>query len=113
MNSKINKRLKDALFTDQWSELFMDALSPFHFVLVRRSQQGWATVCLPGRWTVGRESWTAGTEGGGAVGELAGGTDCWRDSLQPSSVWGLAQGLVVHVASVPSNLCHPAPFPVP
>uniref|UniRef100_A0A8B9F9Q0 Phosphatidylinositol 4,5-bisphosphate 5-phosphatase A n=1 Tax=Amazona collaria TaxID=241587 RepID=A0A8B9F9Q0_9PSIT len=34
VNSKINKRLKDALFTDQWSELFMDVLSPFHFVLV-------------------------------------------------------------------------------
>ena len=30
----INKRLKDALFTDQWSELFMDALGPFNFVLV-------------------------------------------------------------------------------
>lgn len=30
----INKRLKDALFTDQWSELFMDALAPFNFVLV-------------------------------------------------------------------------------
>ncbi|NXE50981.1 PI5PA phosphatase, partial [Casuarius casuarius] len=34
VNSKLNKRLKDALFTDQWSELFMDVLSPFHFVLV-------------------------------------------------------------------------------
>ncbi|XP_057602707.1 phosphatidylinositol 4,5-bisphosphate 5-phosphatase A isoform X1 [Hippopotamus amphibius kiboko] len=34
VNSKINKRLKDALFTDQWSELFMDALGPFNFVLV-------------------------------------------------------------------------------
>ncbi|XP_029880659.1 phosphatidylinositol 4,5-bisphosphate 5-phosphatase A [Aquila chrysaetos chrysaetos] len=34
VNSKINKRLKDALFTDQWSELFMDVLSPFHFVLI-------------------------------------------------------------------------------
>uniref|UniRef100_K7FN16 phosphoinositide 5-phosphatase n=1 Tax=Pelodiscus sinensis TaxID=13735 RepID=K7FN16_PELSI len=34
VNSMINKRLKDALFTDQWSELFMDVLSPFHFVLV-------------------------------------------------------------------------------
>ncbi|XP_065502547.1 phosphatidylinositol 4,5-bisphosphate 5-phosphatase A isoform X1 [Caloenas nicobarica] len=33
VNSKINKRLKDALFTDQWSELFMDVLSPFHFIL--------------------------------------------------------------------------------
>ncbi|XP_053862745.1 phosphatidylinositol 4,5-bisphosphate 5-phosphatase A [Malaclemys terrapin pileata] len=33
-NSMINKRLKDALFTDQWSELFMDVLSPFNFVLV-------------------------------------------------------------------------------
>uniref|UniRef100_A0AAA9SA84 Inositol polyphosphate-5-phosphatase J n=1 Tax=Bos taurus TaxID=9913 RepID=A0AAA9SA84_BOVIN len=34
VNSMINKRLKDALFTDQWSELFMDALGPFNFVLV-------------------------------------------------------------------------------
>lgn len=30
----INKRLKDAFFTDQWSELFMEALAPFNFVLV-------------------------------------------------------------------------------
>lgn len=34
VNSMINKRLKDALFTDQWSELFMEALGPFSFVLV-------------------------------------------------------------------------------
>ncbi|EPY80199.1 hypothetical protein CB1_000852009 [Camelus ferus] len=34
VNSMINKRLKDALFMDQWSELFMDALGPFNFVLV-------------------------------------------------------------------------------
>ncbi|XP_025072397.1 phosphatidylinositol 4,5-bisphosphate 5-phosphatase A isoform X3 [Alligator sinensis] len=34
VNSMINKRLKDALFMDQWSELFMDVLSPFNFVLV-------------------------------------------------------------------------------
>ncbi|KAM6166051.1 phosphatidylinositol 4,5-bisphosphate 5-phosphatase A isoform 5-T5 [Erethizon dorsatum] len=34
VNSMINKRLKDALFTDQWSELFMEALGPFNFVLV-------------------------------------------------------------------------------
>ncbi|XP_045219732.2 phosphatidylinositol 4,5-bisphosphate 5-phosphatase A isoform X2 [Macaca fascicularis] len=34
VNSMLNKRLKDALFTDQWSELFMDALAPFNFVLV-------------------------------------------------------------------------------
>nr|XP_033812981.1 phosphatidylinositol 4,5-bisphosphate 5-phosphatase A isoform X2 [Geotrypetes seraphini] len=34
VNSMINKRLKDALFTDQWSELFMDVLSPFSYVLV-------------------------------------------------------------------------------
>uniref|UniRef100_UPI00398E4279 phosphatidylinositol 4,5-bisphosphate 5-phosphatase A n=1 Tax=Pristiophorus japonicus TaxID=55135 RepID=UPI00398E4279 len=34
VNSMINKRLKDAIFTDQWSELFMDALSPFGYVLV-------------------------------------------------------------------------------
>lgn len=38
----INKRLKDALFTDQWSELFMDALGPFNFVLV-------TPLSVPGR----------------------------------------------------------------
>ncbi|XP_057675525.1 phosphatidylinositol 4,5-bisphosphate 5-phosphatase A [Corythoichthys intestinalis] len=34
VNSMINKRLKDALFSDQWSELCMDTLSPFGYVLV-------------------------------------------------------------------------------
>ncbi|XP_042158166.1 inositol polyphosphate 5-phosphatase K [Oncorhynchus tshawytscha] len=34
VNSMINKRLKDALFTDQWSELCMDTLSRFGYVLV-------------------------------------------------------------------------------
>lgn len=34
VNSMINKRLKDALFTDQWSEVCMERLSPFGFVLV-------------------------------------------------------------------------------
>ncbi|XP_059906072.1 inositol polyphosphate 5-phosphatase K [Gadus macrocephalus] len=34
VNSMINKRLKDALFTDQWSELFMETLGPFGYVLV-------------------------------------------------------------------------------
>ncbi|XP_029625427.1 inositol polyphosphate 5-phosphatase K [Salmo trutta] len=34
MNSMINKRLKDALFHDQWSELCMDTLSRFGYVLV-------------------------------------------------------------------------------
>ncbi|XP_069788924.1 phosphatidylinositol 4,5-bisphosphate 5-phosphatase A isoform X2 [Narcine bancroftii] len=34
VNSMINKRLKDAIFTDQWSEIFMDTLSPFGYVLV-------------------------------------------------------------------------------
>lgn len=33
----INKRLKDALFSDQWSELCMDTLSPFGYVLVSMS----------------------------------------------------------------------------
>lgn len=37
----INKRLKDALFTDQWSELFMDALAPFNFVLVTPPSGPW------------------------------------------------------------------------
>lgn len=35
----INKRLKDALFSDQWSELCMDTLSPFGYVLVGGFQQ--------------------------------------------------------------------------
>uniref|UniRef100_H3BFL5 Phosphatidylinositol 4,5-bisphosphate 5-phosphatase A n=1 Tax=Latimeria chalumnae TaxID=7897 RepID=H3BFL5_LATCH len=34
VNSMINQRLKDALSVDQWSELFMDTLSPFSYVLV-------------------------------------------------------------------------------
>ncbi|KAM6903045.1 inositol polyphosphate 5-phosphatase K, partial [Xenentodon cancila] len=34
VNSMINKRLKDALFSDQWNELCMDMLSPFGYVLV-------------------------------------------------------------------------------
>lgn len=34
VNSMINKRLKDVLFTDQWSEVCMERLSPFGYVLV-------------------------------------------------------------------------------
>lgn len=34
VNSMINKRLKDVLFSDQWSELCMDTLSPSGYVLV-------------------------------------------------------------------------------
>ncbi|XP_065821496.1 inositol polyphosphate 5-phosphatase K isoform X1 [Labrus bergylta] len=34
VNSMINKRLKDVLFSDQWSERCMDTLSPFGYVLV-------------------------------------------------------------------------------
>ncbi|KAJ8347035.1 hypothetical protein SKAU_G00284360 [Synaphobranchus kaupii] len=34
VNSMINMRLKDVLFTDQWSELCMDTLSRFGYVLV-------------------------------------------------------------------------------
>uniref|UniRef100_A0A8C3A6B8 Phosphatidylinositol 4,5-bisphosphate 5-phosphatase A n=1 Tax=Cyclopterus lumpus TaxID=8103 RepID=A0A8C3A6B8_CYCLU len=34
VNSMINKRLKDVIFSDQWSELCMDTLSPFGYVLV-------------------------------------------------------------------------------
>ncbi|XP_061657169.1 phosphatidylinositol 4,5-bisphosphate 5-phosphatase A isoform X2 [Syngnathoides biaculeatus] len=34
VNSMINKLLKDVLFSDQWSELCMDTLSPFGYVLV-------------------------------------------------------------------------------
>lgn len=46
VNSMINKRLKDALFTDQWSELFMDALGPFNFVLVRTPTPSWEAGCF-------------------------------------------------------------------
>ncbi|XP_045923347.1 inositol polyphosphate 5-phosphatase K isoform X1 [Micropterus dolomieu] len=34
VNSMINKRLKDVLFSDQWSEHCMDTLCPFGYVLV-------------------------------------------------------------------------------
>uniref|UniRef100_A0AAQ6IQB0 Inositol polyphosphate-related phosphatase domain-containing protein n=1 Tax=Anabas testudineus TaxID=64144 RepID=A0AAQ6IQB0_ANATE len=34
VNSMINKRLKDVLFSDHWSDLCMDTLSPFGYVLV-------------------------------------------------------------------------------
>lgn len=36
----INKRLKDALFSDQWSELCMDTLSPLGYVLVGEGRRG-------------------------------------------------------------------------
>lgn len=34
MNSMINKRLKDVLFTDQWSDMCMETVSRFGYVLV-------------------------------------------------------------------------------
>ncbi|XP_027889918.1 inositol polyphosphate 5-phosphatase K isoform X1 [Xiphophorus couchianus] len=34
VNSMINKRLKDVLFTDQWSDVCMERLSPFGYVLI-------------------------------------------------------------------------------
>lgn len=107
MNSKINKRLKDALFTDQWSELFMDVLSPFHFILVRMSHRSWAAgpSSVPARRVDHGEGeldcrggWR---EGGGLVGEPAGGTGCCRDNMLPSKQpWGLAWGLVVCLTSM-------------
>uniref|UniRef100_A0A3P9QC90 Inositol polyphosphate-5-phosphatase J n=1 Tax=Poecilia reticulata TaxID=8081 RepID=A0A3P9QC90_POERE len=38
VNSMINKRLKDVLFTDQWSEVCMERLSPFGYVTSERMQ---------------------------------------------------------------------------
>lgn len=35
----INKRLKDVLFSDHWSDLCMDTLSPFGYVLVSVTRQ--------------------------------------------------------------------------
>lgn len=32
----INKRLKDVLFTDQWSDACMERLSPFGYILVSK-----------------------------------------------------------------------------
>lgn len=46
VNSMINKRLKDVLFTDQWSEVCMERLSPFGYVLV--SNGFWLGTCA--RW---------------------------------------------------------------
>ncbi|KAG8521209.1 Phosphatidylinositol 4,5-bisphosphate 5-phosphatase A [Galemys pyrenaicus] len=54
VNSMINKRLKDALFTDQWSELFMDALAPFNFVLVTAFV--FRGLCTAGAWIPGPSS---------------------------------------------------------
>ncbi|XP_043106560.1 phosphatidylinositol 4,5-bisphosphate 5-phosphatase A isoform X3 [Puntigrus tetrazona] len=39
VNSMINKRLKDALFIDQWSELCMDTLSRFGYVLLNMAKK--------------------------------------------------------------------------
>lgn len=36
VNSMINKRLKDVLFTDQWSDACMERLSPFGYILVSK-----------------------------------------------------------------------------
>uniref|UniRef100_A0A3Q2XTA6 Phosphatidylinositol 4,5-bisphosphate 5-phosphatase A n=1 Tax=Hippocampus comes TaxID=109280 RepID=A0A3Q2XTA6_HIPCM len=46
VNSMINKRLKDALFSDQWSELCMDTLSPFGYVLLQVASQRMQGVLL-------------------------------------------------------------------
>lgn len=93
MNSKINKRLKDALFTDQWSELFMDVLSPFHFVLVRRSQRGWAAgvPSLPARQVDHGEGELDCRDGGRRCSRRAG----WRDRLlegQPAAIQAVCVG---------------------
>lgn len=88
MNSKINKRLKDALFTDQWSELFMDVLSPFHFVLVRQSQRGWTAgvPSVPASQAGGHgEGGRAERDGGCAGEDLAREMPC----SPLSSVWKL------------------------
>nr|XP_054326343.1 phosphatidylinositol 4,5-bisphosphate 5-phosphatase A isoform X4 [Pongo pygmaeus] len=50
VNSMLNKRLKDALFTDQWSELFMDALGPFNFVLVTHPSRPGGPETLLNSW---------------------------------------------------------------
>ena len=58
----INKRLKDALFTDQWSELFMDALGPFNFVLVTPPSTP-GQVETPGFSALALPSFTVGSAG--------------------------------------------------
>lgn len=47
VNSMINKRLKDALFSDQWSELCMDALSPSGYVLVSTAWRACVSPAVP------------------------------------------------------------------
>lgn len=51
VNSMINKRLKDVLFSDQWSELCMDTLSPFGYVLVGASIFVHIHLCLKVNYT--------------------------------------------------------------
>lgn len=43
----INKRLKDALFSDQWSELCMDTLSPSGYVLVSTVKYSGSLLITP------------------------------------------------------------------
>lgn len=48
----INKRLKDALFSDQWSELCMDTLSPSGYVLVGPDRRTNALIQRSPQFTV-------------------------------------------------------------
>lgn len=45
----INKRLKDVLFTDQWSEVCMERLSPFGYVLVSNGFY-YQHICTRSNW---------------------------------------------------------------
>ncbi|KAK5878909.1 hypothetical protein CesoFtcFv8_024273 [Champsocephalus esox] len=50
VNSMINKRLKEALFSDQWSERCMDTLSPFGYVLVASQRMQGVLLLVFSKW---------------------------------------------------------------
>uniref|UniRef100_A0A8C4LQW2 Phosphatidylinositol 4,5-bisphosphate 5-phosphatase A n=1 Tax=Equus asinus asinus TaxID=83772 RepID=A0A8C4LQW2_EQUAS len=90
VNSMINKRLKDALFTDQWSELFMDALGPFNFVLVSTVRMQGVILLLFAKYY--HLPFLRNVQ-----------TDCTRTGL--GGYWGNKGGVSVRLAAFGHMLC--------
>ncbi|XP_060048715.1 phosphatidylinositol 4,5-bisphosphate 5-phosphatase A isoform X3 [Erinaceus europaeus] len=90
VNCTINKRLKDALFTDQWSELFMDALAPFHFVLVSTVRMQGVILLLFAKYY--HLPFLRAVQ-----------TDCTRTGL--GGYWGNKGGVSVRLAAFGHMLC--------
>ncbi|XP_010949653.2 phosphatidylinositol 4,5-bisphosphate 5-phosphatase A [Camelus bactrianus] len=90
VNSMINKRLKDALFMDQWSELFMDALGPFNFVLVSTVRMQGVILLLFAKYY--HLPFLRNVQ-----------TDCTRTGL--GGYWGNKGGVSVRLAAFGHMLC--------